>query len=98
MVSKSPCVYMLASKPFGTLYIGVTSDLVQRIWQHKNDLVEGFSKKYRIHQLVWFELHDHMDSAIAREKNLKNWKRDWKIGLIEQDNPYWIDLYPGLLP
>jgi putative endonuclease len=96
MSAKLPCVYLLASKPFGTLYIGVTSDLRKRIWEHKNDLVEGFTKKYRVHRLVWFEIHEDMYSAIEREKNLKNWQRDWKINLIERHNPGWHDLYPGL--
>ena len=96
MSAKLPCVYLLASKPFGTLYIGVTSDLRKRIWEHKNDLVAGFTKKYRVHRLVWFEIHEDMYSAIEREKNLKNWQRDWKIKLIERHNPNWHDLYPGL--
>ena len=96
MLEKSPCVYILANKPYGTLYLGVTSDLVKRVWQHKNTLVDGFTKQYSIHHLVWFELHLRMDSAIAREKNLKNWTRDWKIKLIETTNPHWQDLYPGL--
>ena len=96
MSAKFPCVYILASKPYGTLYIGVTSDLRKRIWQHKNNLVEGFSHKYRVHRLVWYELHESRYTAIEREKNLKNWKRNWKISLIEQQNPYWTDLYPGL--
>ncbi len=96
MSAKFPCVYILASKPYGTLYIGVTSDLRKRIWQHKNNLVEGFSHKYKVHRLVWYELHESMYTAIEREKNLKNWKRDWKISLVEQQNPYWTDLHPGL--
>ena len=88
-----PCVYILASKPNGTLYIGVTSNLVQRVWQHKNDLVEGFTKKYGVHRLVWYEVHGTMDSAIGREKALKKWNRAWKIGLIERSNPTWADMY-----
>ena len=96
MPEKSPCVYILASKPYGTLYIGVTSDLSKRAWQHRNSLCGGFTKKYKIHKLVWFELHDRMDTAIEREKSLKNWKRVWKIKLIEQSNPDWHDLYLGL--
>ena len=87
MSAKSPCVYLLASKPYGTLYIGVTSDLRKRAWQHKNNLVESFSQKYGVHRLVWFELHETMYAAIEREKNLKNWKRDWKISLIERQIP-----------
>ena len=90
---KSPCVYILASNPYGTLYIGVTSDLVQRVWQHKNDLVEGFTERYGVHMLVWYELHETMESAIAREKALKKWNRAWKIELIEKTNPNWADLY-----
>ena len=96
MTQKSPCVYLLASKPYGTLYIGVTSDLRKRIWQHKNNLVDGFSHKYDVHRLVWFESHESMYAAIEREKNLKNWKREWKISLIEGQNRDWSDLYPGL--
>ena len=90
---KLPYVYILASKRNGTLYIGVTSDLVQRIWQHKNDMSEGFTKRYRVHILVWYEAHETMESAIAREKALKEWRRAWKITLIEKDNPTWRDLY-----
>ncbi|MGJ8694427.1 MAG: GIY-YIG nuclease family protein [Thalassotalea sp.] len=94
---KNPVVYILASKPNGTLYIGVTSDLIQRIWQHKNELVDGFTKKYKIKNLVYFEQYDDMYTAVSREKTLKKWNRDWKIRLIEKDNPYWKDLYQGLL-
>ena len=94
---KRPCVYILASKRNGTLYVGVTSNLVQRIWQHKNDLVEGFTKRYGAHTLVWYELHEVMESAITREKAVKRWKRDWKIELIQSDNPSWRDLYDDLV-
>ncbi|WP_266168063.1 GIY-YIG nuclease family protein [Dyella subtropica] len=94
---RQPCVYMLASQRNGTLYIGVTSDLIKRIWQHKQDVVEGFSKRYRVHTLVWYELHENMESAILREKALKEWKRAWKTRLIEGENPEWLDLYPTLL-
>ncbi|MCY4436396.1 MAG: GIY-YIG nuclease family protein [Chloroflexi bacterium] len=90
---QSPCVYTLANNPKGTLYIGVTSDLVKREWQHKNDLVEGFTKNYAVHRLVWYEQHESMDSAIKREKALKKWNRAWKIELIEKTNPNWTDLY-----
>ena len=96
MAKKHPCVYMLASAPYGTLYIGVTSDLRKRVWEHKNHLANGFSKKYKVHRLVWFELHADMYQAISREKNLKNWKRQWKICLIEEQNPNWVDLFPDL--
>ena len=92
-----PCVYILASGPRGTLYIGVTSDLPGRIWQHKNDQADGFTKRYRIHTLVWYEVHEEMESAILREKALKAWKRLWKIELIESMNPEWRDLYQDLL-
>ena len=94
---KQPAVYILASQRNGTLYIGVTSDLVQRIWQHKNDVVEGFTNKYGVHMLVWYELHDDMESAIIREKRLKKWNRAWKLRLIEEMNPDWNDLYESIL-
>jgi len=90
---KQPCVYILASKKKGTLYIGVTSNLIQRVWEHKNNVVKGFTKKYQVHDLVWYELHDNMDFAITREKKLKKWRRDWKIELIEKENIDWLDLY-----
>lgn len=92
-----PCVYILASKRNGTLYIGVTSDLVKRVWEHKSNLVEGFTKKYKVHDLVWYEMHDTMETAINREKQLKEWKRQWKITLIEKTNPYWNDLYASIV-
>jgi len=95
-VHRQPAVSILASKRNGTLYIGVTSDLVKRVWQHKNDVVEGFTKRYGVHQLVWYELHETIESAIAREKALKNWKRIWKLELIENSNPNWQDLYETL--
>ena len=88
---------MLASKKNGTLYIGVTSDLMKRVWEHKNDLVEGFTKEYGVHQLMYFEMLEDMASAIQREKELKKWNRDWKIQLIEKDNPEWRDLYDSLI-
>ncbi|MEX1094678.1 MAG: GIY-YIG nuclease family protein [Planctomycetales bacterium] len=94
---KEPAVYILASKRNGTLYIGVTSDLVARIWQHKNDVAEGFTKKYGVHSLVYFELHGDMEAAIVREKRLKKWNRAWKLRLIEEKNPNWDDLYESLL-
>jgi putative endonuclease len=90
-------VYLLASKRNGTLYVGVTSDLVKRVWQHKNDVVAGFTKRYGVHQLVWFEGHESMESALAREKAIKEWKRQWKLKLIEAVNPEWRDLYEDLL-
>lgn len=88
-----PCVYILASKRNGTLYIGVTSDVVKRVWEHKNDFVESFTKRYSVHTLVWYEAHETMESAITREKALKNWKRAWKLELIEASNPGWRDRY-----
>ncbi len=94
---KHPAVYILASKRNGTLYIGVTSDLVQRVWQHKNDVVEGFTKKYCVHSLVYYELHDDMENAILREKRLKKWNRDWKLRLIEAKNADWNDLYSSII-
>ncbi len=97
MIEKQPVVYILASKRHGTLYVGVTSNLVKRVWQHKNNQVEGFTKKYGVHCLVWFEVHEAMESAIQREKAIKNWKRQWKINEIENLNPDWCDLYLGLL-
>jgi putative endonuclease len=92
-VNKQPAVYILASNRNGTLYIGVTSDLVKRIWEHKNNMVEGFTKRYNVHRLVWYELHESMETAITREKRLKNWKRKWKLELIESSNPKWQDFY-----
>ena len=93
---RQPCVYLLASKPNGTIYIGVTSNLVKRVWQHKNDREEGFTDRYGVHTLVWYEAHDTMESAIVREKALKVWKRVWKLELIEETNPGWHDLYGEL--
>lgn len=90
-------IYILASKKNGTLYIGVTSDLVRRIYEHKNDLVEGFTRKYGIHNLVYFEATESIESAIMREKQLKKWNRAWKINLIEKSNPAWKDLYPDVI-
>ena len=94
---KQPAVYILASERNGTLYIGVTSDLVKRIWEHKNNLVKGFTKRYNVHILVWYELHNNMNAAIEREKNVKEWKRAWKIRLLEENNPDWNDLYNTII-
>ena len=96
-MNKQPAVYILASQQNGTLYIGVSSDLVKRIWEHKSNLVEGFTKRYCIHHLVWYELHENMNSAIEREKRLKEWKRAWKLKLIEGFNPGWQDLYDTIV-
>jgi putative endonuclease len=92
-----PCVYILASHYHGTLYVGVTSDLVKRVWQHKNDFVAGFTRRYHVHNLLWYEVYETMESAIRREKVIKEWKRAWKMELIERMNPDWRDLYSGLL-
>lgn len=94
---KNPCVYILASSRNGTLYIGVTSDLVKRVWEHKGDFVEGFSKQYGVHTLVYFEFHERMEDAILREKQMKKWNRAWKLRLIEEKNPQWRDLYDELV-
>ena len=94
---KQPSVYILASKRNGTLYIGVTSDLIKRTWEHRNDMVEGFTSRYHVHRLVWYELHESMESAIIREKQMKNWKRKWKMELIENSNPKWLDLYDTIV-
>ena len=93
----TPCVYILASRRNGTLYIGVTSNIVTRVAEHKNNMIDGFTKRYRVHTLVWYELHDSMESAILREKSLKEWKRTWKLHLIQKHNPQWQDLYNTLL-
>jgi putative endonuclease len=90
-------VYILASRRNGTLYVGVTNDVMRRTWEHRNELVKGFTKKYGVHILVWFELHEDIDVAIAREKQLKKWNRAWKIKLIEYSNSGWNDLYDRLL-
>jgi putative endonuclease len=96
MRERQPCVYILASGHYGTLYIGVTSDLMARLHQHRHGVTGGFTKSYGVKRLVRFEMLDDMPSAIAREKQLKRWHRDWKINLIEQDNPDWADLAIGL--
>jgi putative endonuclease len=90
-------VYILASRRNGTLYIGVTSDLIKRVYEHKSDLVDGFTKRYAVHDLMYFETVDDIDSAIAREKQIKRWNRVWKVRLIEKLNPHWRDLYLDLL-
>ena len=97
MNEKQPAVYILASERNGTLYTGVTSNLAHRIWQHRNDVVEGFSKEHRTHLLVYFELHTSIKDAILREKQIKKWERKWKIRLIEKSNPYWHDLYSEIV-
>ena len=96
-MQKQPTLYILASHKDGTLYIGVTSDLVKRINEHKNNLVDGFTKEYGVHQLVYFEMHQTMQDAILREKQMKKWKRDYKVNLIEKENITWDDLYSTIL-
>jgi putative endonuclease len=91
-MAKEPCVYIMASKRNGTLYLGVTSDLPKRVWEHKNQVVPGFTGDHKIHTLVWYEPHERMESAIVREKQVKRWHRKWKLQLIEKKNPYWMDL------
>ena len=91
-----PTVYILASKKNGTIYIGVSSNLQKRVWQHKNNEVEGFTKRYKVHMLVYYELHDDITVAITREKQMKKWKREWKINLIEKNNPNWVDLWENI--
>lgn len=89
-------VYLLASRRNGTLYVGVTSDLLRRVHEHREGLIEGFTKRYGVKQLVWYEAHDTAEDAILREKRLKRWNRAWKIGLIEKDNPDWVDRWDAL--
>jgi putative endonuclease len=89
-------VYLLASKKHGTLYVGVTNDIVRRVHEHRTDAVSGFTSRYGVHKLVWSEIYDDVLTAIAREKELKKWRRDWKIRLIEEQNPEWVDLFPGI--
>ena len=93
---RQPAVYILASRRNGTLYTGVTSDLVKRGWQHRNDVTEGFTKQYGVHTLVYYELHRSMAEAIRREKQMKKWNRAWKIELIERGNAEWRDLWPDI--
>ena len=96
-MSKQPAVYILASRRKGILYVGVTSNLTKRVWEHRNNLVEGFTKRYGVHQMVWYEMHERMDSAIEWAKRLKHWKRKWKVQLIEHTNPNWEDLYSVII-
>jgi putative endonuclease len=96
MSQKAFFVYLLASGLRGTLYVGVTSDLMKRVWEHKSKVAPGFTARYGIDRLVWFETHETAEAAITREKQLKEWHRDWKMNLIERDNPHWTDLYSSL--
>ena len=97
MDEKLPAVYILASRRNGTLYTGVTSNLVQRAWQHRKQVVSGFTERYGVHHLVWYELHGDMEHALVREKRLKKWNRMWKLRLIEEANPEWRDLWEDIL-
>jgi putative endonuclease len=90
-------VYILCSKRNGTLYTGVTSDLIKRVYEHRNNLADGFTKKYGVHHLVWYEVHGTAETAIPREKQIKKWNRKWKLDLIEKHNPEWYDLYDNLV-
>ncbi|MCW4454252.1 GIY-YIG nuclease family protein [Flavobacterium sp. MXW15] len=96
-MDRQPCVYVLASKRTGTLYAGVTCNLVGRIWQHREHAVDGFTRKYSVTGLVWYEMHDTMESAILREKQIKKWRRAWKMRLIDESNPSWRDLWPDVI-
>ena len=90
-------VYIMANKKNGTVYVGVTNNLIRRVYEHKNDLAEGFTSRYAVHSLVWFESTPSIQAAIKREKQIKNWRRDWKIAMIETSNGQWLDLYDRLL-
>ena len=94
---KTYYIYIMASKKNGMLYIGVTDDLYRRVWQHKNDVHEGFTKKYSVHNLVWYDATNDVEGAIQSEKQMKKWNRQWKINLIEKENPEWTDLYERLV-
>jgi putative endonuclease len=95
-MEKQSFVYILASRPYGTLYVGVISDLTRRVWEHKEGFVAGFTKKYKVKNLVWYEVHTEIIMAITREKQIKEWPRNWKINLIQSTNPTWLDLLPTL--
>jgi putative endonuclease len=96
-VNEAAYVYILANAPYGTLYVGVTSDLVKRVWEHKSGFVDGFTKKYEVRRLVWYEQHASIVEAIAREKRIKRWHRDWKVNLVQAMNPTWDDLYEKII-
>ncbi len=95
-MNKHPCTYILSRGKNGTLYIGVTSNLIQRIWQHKNNQIKGFTEKYHVHMLIYYEQYETMEAAITREKQLKKWNRERKINLIEQNNLNWLDLWESI--
>ena len=90
------CVYIITNKPYGTLYTGVTNNLIRRIYEHRNGLAEGFSKQHDLHRLVWYEVHEEIIPAIAREKTIKKWRREWKVNVIQAMNPSWGDLYDSI--
>jgi putative endonuclease len=94
---KNPAIYILANKRNGILYVGVTSDLIKRVWEHKQDFASGFTRQYSVHLLVYYQQTEDMLTAITREKQIKKWNREWKIRLIEDMNPYWNDLYQSIL-
>jgi len=96
-MDKQPCVYLLASQRNGTLYVGVTSNIVKRIYQHRNNEVAGFTKRYGVHHLVWYEIHETMESAILKEKKIKKWDRQTKLWLIEKQNPEWEDFWDKII-
>ncbi len=96
-MAKQPCTYILASGRNGTLYVGVTSDVVKRVYEHKQDLIKGFTNQYHVHKLVFFEMHSSMEAAITREKQIKKWNRSWKLRLIEKTNPEWRDLFGDIV-
>jgi putative endonuclease len=96
-MKKIPAFYLLASKKLGIIYAGATSNLVKRVWEHKNDVVAGFTQRYNVHRLVYFEAHDTIAQAIVREKQVKKWRRAWKIALIEKENPEWLDLWENVI-
>ncbi|MCP4160632.1 MAG: GIY-YIG nuclease family protein [Deltaproteobacteria bacterium] len=96
-MERQPIVYIVANKKNGTLYIGVTSNIVKRVWEHKNKVFEGFTKQHNVNILVYYEIHQTMENAITREKKVKKWNRKWKLDLIEKENPDWIDLYDKII-
>jgi len=96
-MASQPVIYILSNKKNGTLYVGVSTNLIQRIWQHKNKISVGFSSKYELDKLVYYELHEDIKNAILREKQIKKWRREWKLNLINQQNPHWVDLWGQVL-
>ncbi len=94
---RPPCVYLLANRRDGTLYVGVSSDLIKRVWEHRNHVIEGLTKQHGVRRLAWYELHMEVTAAITREKQIKRWARAWKIALIEKKNSLWSDLWPTII-